>query len=316
VEVAGADTGQQRTCFVVSDGRRGIENQALGLAEAIGRRINLRLFPLHLPRTGDLAEAGGLAPDLWIGCGRAAVSAAPAHRKAFPSATMVYVQAPRSHEALFDLIVAPRHDRLCGPNVLSTIGSPNRVTDSLLGSAADEFTAELKRYKSPRAAVLIGGDSKHHRFTDATCESLLLAVERMRDQAASVLITTSRRTPQRLVDALQERYGWADDTWIHAGDGPNPYFAFLGGADWICVTEDSTNMLCEAASTGKPVYRLAVDGKPGKFERLYAQLQGVGAVRPFLGKLEAWSYAPLHETERAAEAVLEILTRRTEITSS
>ncbi len=306
----------ERTCFVVSDGRRGIENQALGLAEAIARRVDMRLLPLHLPRTGGLPAPGEIAPDLWIGCGRAAVRAAPLHRKAFPKAVMVYVQAPRSQERLFDLIIAPRHDRLAGPNVLSTIGSPNRVTPELLSAGADEFKSSLAKYKAPRAAMLIGGDSKHHRFTDKTCESLLLAVERMRDQAASVLITTSRRTPQRLVDALQERYGWADDTWIHAGDGANPYFAFLAGADWICVSEDSTNMLCEAATTGKPVYRLAVEGKPGKFEHLYAQLQGMGAVRPFLGKLERWDYAPLNETERAASAVLEIPTRRTELTSS
>ncbi len=306
----------ERTCFVVSDGRRGIENQALGLAEAIARHTPMQLNPIHLPRTGTLPHPGDFVPDLWIGCGRAAVRAAPLHRKAFPGATMVYVQAPRARKDIFDLIVAPRHDQLAGTNVLSTIGSPNRVTPSLLEAADAEFEAELAGRPGPRAAVLIGGDSKHHQFSDATCESLLLTVERLRDQAASVLITTSRRTPQGLVDALQERYGWCDKTWIHAGDGPNPYFAFLASADWICVTEDSTNMLCEAASTGKPVYRLAVDGKAGKFERLYAQLQGMGALRPFLGRLETWDYSPLHETEKAALAVLEILSAKHEITTS
>jgi mitochondrial fission protein ELM1 len=273
----------QPTCFVVSDGRRGIENQALGLAEAVARRTPMQLVPLHLPRTGALPQPDNPAPDLWIGCGRAAVRAAPLHRKAFPEALMVYVQAPRAQEPLFDLIVAPRHDRISGANVLNIIGSPNRVTPGLLDAAAAEFETELAKLPGPRAAVLVGGDSKHHRFTDTTCANLLDAVERMRAQAASVMITTSRRTPQALIDALQNRYGWSDQVWVHAGDGPNPYFAFLSGADWLCVTEDSTNMLCEAATTGKPVYRLAVDGKPGKFEHLYAQLQGAGAVRPFLG---------------------------------
>ena len=303
----------QPTCFVVSDGRRGIENQALGLAEAIARRRPMRLLPLHLPRTGALPEPGETAPDLWIGCGRAAVRAAPSHRKAFPNAMMVYVQAPREQEEVFDLIVAPRHDRLTGPNVFTIIGSPNRVTPGLLDAASIEFEAELAKRPGPRAAILIGGDSKHHRFTKATCAGVLDTVERVRDQAGFVMITASRRTPQSLTTALQETYGWADDVWLYAGDGPNPYFALLAGADWILVTEDSTNMLCEAAATGRPVYRLAVDGKPGKFTRLYAQLQGAGAVRPFLGSLERWDYAPLHETERAADRVLEILARRTEL---
>lgn len=306
-------TARQRACFVVSDGRRGIENQALGLAEAVARRTPLRLIAVRLPRTGALPEPGDQTPDLWIGCGRAAVRAAPLHRKAFPKAVMVYVQAPRAQAQLFDLIVAPRHDRIRGENVLNIIGSPNRITPALLNAATAEFETELSKLPSPRAAVLVGGDSKHHRFTEATCANLLDAIERMRAQAASVMITTSRRTPQALIDALQSRYGWSDQVWIHAGDGPNPYFAFLAGADWICVTEDSTNMLCEAATTGTPVYRLAVDGKPGKFEHLYAQLQGAGAVRPFLGSLERWDYAPLHETESAADAVLEILARRDEM---
>ncbi len=303
----------QPTCFVVSDGRRGIENQALGLAEAVARRHPMRLSPVHLPRTGAPPPPGAQAPDLWIGCGRAAVRVAASHRKAFPDAVMVYVQAPRAQEALFDLIVAPRHDRLSGPNVFNIIGSPNRVTTEILDAARIEFEAELAKLPGPRAAILIGGDSKHHRFTPAACADLLDTVERIRAQAGALMITVSRRTPQALTTALQERYGWADNVWLYAGDGPNPYFALLASADWICVTEDSTNMLCEAAATGKPVYRLAVDGKPGKFTRLYAQLQGAGAVRPFLGELWRWDYLPLHETERAAERVLEIVARRTEV---
>ncbi len=302
-----------RTCFVVSDGRRGIENQALGLAEAIARRVPLQLNPIHLPREGAIPVPSDHQPDLWIGCGRAAVRAAETHRKAFPNALMVYVQAPRSQAHVFDLIVAPRHDRISGKTVLSIIGSPNRVTPTLLDKALAEFDAELNRLPGPRAAVLLGGDSRHHHFTDTTCANLLSTVERIRTQAGSMMITTSRRTPQALTDTLQERYGWSDQVWIHAGDGPNPYFAFLAGADWICVSEDSTNMLCEAATTGKPVYRLAVEAKPSKFDRLYAQLQGSGAVRPFLGRLEQWSYAPLHETERAADAVLEIMAARAEM---
>ena len=220
---------------------------------------------------------------------------------------MVYVQAPRTQDALFDLIITPRHDQLSQPNTFNITGSPNRVTAELLAAASNEFADTLAHLPGPRAAVLIGGDSKRHHFTPETCTGIIETVERVRAQAASVMITLSRRTPDKLTTALQERYGWEDRVWLYTGDGPNPYFALLGSADWILVTEDSTNMLCEAAATGRPVYRLAVDGSAGKFARLYAQLQGMGAVRPFLGALEHWDYEPLHETERAADKVLEIL---------
>lgn len=300
------------TCLIVSDGRRGIESQALGLAEAADRLTPLTLDTIHLPRSGP-APAPPECVDLWIGCGRAAVRAVHTHRKALPRARFVYVQDPRADHALFDLIIAPRHDRLSGPNVFNIIGSPNRITLQRLKQGEVEFADRLAALPGPRAAVLIGGNSKHHRFTDATCADLLSAVERIRAQAGSVMITPSRRSPETFRRALAERFGDDPAVWLHDGDGPNPYYAFLSAADWICVTEDSTNMLCEAASAQKPVYRLAVDGRPGKFRRLYAALEGEGAIRPFLGELDRWEPPGLHETAKAANKVLEILQPRHEV---
>jgi len=301
------------SCFVVSDGRRGIENQALGLAEAVGRLTPLRSLPVHLDKGGDPPDPGPIAPDLWIGCGRAAVKAAPGFRRAHPNAVMVYVQDPRAHHEVFDLIVPPRHDRLTGRNVLPVLGSPNRIHAERLAEAREAFAAELERLPGPRAAFLIGGDSKHHRFSNAACDYLLGRVEQVRQMGLSLMITTSRRTPPRLTAALAARYGEAGDVWLHQSQGPNPYFAFLAGADFIFVTEDSTNMLTEAATTGAPVFRLGVDGSPGKFRRLYAGLEGHGALRPWLGALHRWDYPKLDETGRAARAVLEILRPRTDL---
>lgn len=298
-----------RICWAVSDGRAGMASQALGLAQALGRLTPLAITPVTLARTGPLAAQEGPAPDVWIGCGRAAVRAAPAVRAAFPRTLMVYIQDPRAHHGVFDLILPPRHDRLAGPNVLPLIGSPNRVTRELLEAERVAFADRLAQIRAPRAAVLIGGDSKHHRFSEDACAYLLDRIEALRAFRVGLLITLSRRTPERFAALIRERYGQQPDIWLHQ-EGPNPYFAFLSGADWIFVTEDSTNMLTEAAATGKPVYRLGVDGSPGKFRRLYAALEGHGAVRPFLGALERWTYVPLHETERAARRMLEILDAR------
>lgn len=311
--VSSSSSIRELSCFVVSDGRRGIENQALGLAEAVARRRPLRIMPIHLDKGGDPPDPGPIAPDVWIGCGRAAVKAAPGFRRAHPKAVMVYVQDPRANYEIFDLIVPPRHDRLTGRNVLPILGSPNRIHAGRLDDARKTFAAELARLPAPRAAFLIGGDSKHHRFSRAACDYLLGRVEQVRQTGLALMITTSRRTPPPLAAALAERYGDAADVWLHQGAGPNPYFAFLAGADFIFVTEDSTNMLTEAAATGAPVFRLGVDGSPGKFRRLYTGLEGHGALRPWLGALYRWDYPPLDETGRAARAVLEILNARPEL---
>lgn len=299
-----------RICWAVSDGRAGMASQVLGLAQALGRLTSLAITPVTLVRTGPLAVQDGPAPDIWIGCGRAAVRAARSVRAAYPGALMVYIQDPRAHHEVFDLILPPRHDRLQGANVLSITGSPNRVTPELLEAERLAFADRLAQIRGPRAAVLIGGDSRHHRFSQDACAYLIDRIEALRAQRIGLLITLSRRTPDGFAALIRERYGQQADIWLHQGDGPNPYFAFLAGADWIFVTEDSTNMLTEAAATGRPVYRLGVDGNPGKFRRLYAALEGHGAVRPFLGALERWDYVPLHETERAAQRVLEMLDAR------
>ncbi|MGB6319199.1 MAG: ELM1/GtrOC1 family putative glycosyltransferase, partial [Litorimonas sp.] len=131
---------------VVSDGRRGIENQALGLAEAVAdlvpgestgsceiltARLNPRPSFAALPPSLQLIarrDYGLPEADLVIGCGRQAVAALIALKRMRSSAFTVFVQDPRVEPSRFDLVVAPEHDGLNGPFVETMTGSPNRVT--------------------------------------------------------------------------------------------------------------------------------------------------------------------------------------------
>jgi mitochondrial fission protein ELM1 len=70
-------------------------------------------------------------------------------------------------------------------------------------------------------------------------------------------------------------------------------------------------MATEAAATAKPVHLLAVDGSSGKHEPFLRSLARRGCTRPFIGRLETWSYAPLLETDRVAAAVLTAWAART-----
>ena len=83
----------------------------------------------------------------------------------------------------------------------------------------------------------------------------------------------------------------------------NPYFAFLQKADILFITQDSTNMLTEAASTGKPLFSLAMAGQSGKFEQLYKALEKHCGLRMFRGDTNAPAYKPLDETTRVAKVV-------------
>jgi len=314
--------------WVVSDGRTGMENQALGLAEAVRRltpaaitvkRIRWREAFDRLPSalkaswmldlSSDPTEptSGEPWPDLWIATGRATLPLSARIRERSGGRTfVVQTQDPRWRNGAYDLIVAPAHDQVKGPNVLSIVGSPHRVAEARLSEAAAAFADRLEPLPHPRVAVLIGGRSRAFDLTEAHAGGLADRIATAVEAAGgSLMLTVSRRTPAAakavLIARLKHLPGMLWD-----GEGPNPYFAFLRFADHILVTEDSANMAAEAASTGAPVHILPmIPLKPAdKFARLHAHLREHGAARPFDGLLETWTYPALAETERAAAEVL------------
>jgi len=319
---------------VVSDGRIGMENQALGLAEAVAaltpaditvRRVKWRKAfdklpsalkaPWMLDPSSDapFPAPGEAWPDVWIATGRATLPLSlMAKRRSGGRTLVVQTQAPRWRTGDFDLVVAPRHDGIEGPNILSITGSPHRISADRLAEGAAAFAERLDGLPRPRVAALIGGRSRAHNLTEAHAADLADRIARAVEAVGgSLMLTFSRRTPDAARAVMSERLS-ALPGLIWDGTGPNPYFAFLHFADHVLVTEDSANMAAEAASTGKPVHVLPMVAlkSADKFDRLHADLRERGAARPFDGSLEGWSYAPLAETRRAARAVLDALNAR------
>lgn len=309
--------------WVVSDGRAGIENQGLGLAEAIGRARPIELsvkrigwksglgrlpWWLHpLPRQ-TLAEGSDIAPpwpDIWIAVGRATLPLSMRVRRWSRGRTLVVqLQDPRMPTGPFDLVIPPRHDRMKGENVLPILGSPHRVTAERLAADYARFQDQLSPLPRPRVAVLIGGKSKAFNLSPERAAEMAREIETAVAAAGgSVLVSFSRRTPEDAKAILAARLRHLPGV-VWEGEGENPYFAFLAAADYVLVTEESTNMTTEAASTGKPVFVLKMEGESLKFRLYHDELRELGAARPFAGRFEDWTYEPLDETGRAAREVL------------
>lgn len=309
--------------WVVTDGRAGIENQALGLAEAIGRRtpvdivrkkVSLRTpwswLPAGLipaPRQALTDASDPLEPrwpDIWIGCGRASLPFSMGVREWSQRRTLVVqLQDPRVNPREFDIVIPPEHDELEGPNVLPIVGACHRVTPERVSQEAHRFPQDLSALPPPTVALLIGGKSKRQDISPDTARRISRDVSGL---DGSLLVTLSRRTNAR-ARAVFARELRPFTRLYYDGDGPNPYFAMLGAADVILVTGDSANMAVEAAATGKPVLIVPVDGDPGKLSLLHAALLDRGCARPFQGRLENWRPEPLRETDRAAGEVLRVL---------
>lgn len=242
-------------------------------------------------------------PDILITSGRKAIGASRFIKKENAGQTFtLHIQDPRVSPSQFDLVAVPAHDSLRGKNVMITTASPNRITAGRLEAARTSFPA-LASLPAPRVAVLIGGTSKTHRITPSIADTLLKDLITL-GQTASLMITTSRRTPDSLKAALKKKFsGGRHILWD--GAEPNPYFGFLAHADAIIATNDSASMLSEAATTGKPVYMIKLEGHSAKFDRLYATLEKAGAVREFKGVIEHWTYTPLRDAETVAKTLLE-----------
>jgi hypothetical protein len=313
--------------WVVSDGRAGIENQALGVAEAVARRTPaeitvkrvtwrrwLRRLPTRLvpwPRLVLDPSSDPIAPpwpDLWIANGRASIPLSIAMRRWSKGATVVVqLQDPLRDPALFDLVAPPAHDRLRGANVFPLIGAPHRITPEGLSEALAAFPA-FADLPHPRIAVLVGGRSRAFDLPPARARSLAAELDALLTQTSgSLLMTFSRRTPPAaraiLAQALAPHPGVIWDG-AAADPGPNPYRAILAAADHILVTADSINMVTEAASTGAPVQIVALPGGQARKDRFHAELARLDAARPFEGRLETWRYQPLSETDRLAKQLI------------
>ncbi|MEN8197141.1 MAG: ELM1/GtrOC1 family putative glycosyltransferase, partial [Pseudomonadota bacterium] len=159
--------------WVLTDGKAGTRNGALGLAAAVGlpvidkhthSRLPWRWLPPQLWLSGVLGVGAGgdpLAPPwprLLVSAGERSVGPALAIKKLSGGATFcVHIQHPRVNPEKFDLVTASAHDRLTGPNVRTTLGALHHVTHEKLEAEARKFGARYAHLPRPLVAVLIGG---------------------------------------------------------------------------------------------------------------------------------------------------------------
>lgn len=312
-------------CWVVSEGYIGMENQALGVAEALGlapimKTVAARQPWRSLPPRAWVKPIGfaGLAgdalappwPDVVVSCGGQAALAAYLVRRASGGRSFtIHVQKPALAARDFDVLVVPRHDRLTGPNVIVTEGAVHPITRAKLADAAERFAPRYAHLPKPRVAVLIGGSNNRYRLTAARMRELAGQLAALAKGGAGLMVTPSRRTEPAAARILRDTLaGLSADLWDDRGE--NPYCGLLGLADSVLVTRDSVSMTSEAVFTGKPVHVIDLDGSSRRIERFHAHMQRQGYTRRFAGALERWTYTPPDDTGMAAARIKPLLESR------
>ena len=303
-------TVKNLSCWVVTEGLVGTENQCLGVAEALGIAPEIKHVHLRQPwkalspylgfeqswSFGDSFQAPW--PDLVLASGRKAIAAARYIKKQSPDTFVTFIQDPRMSAKPFDLIAVPAHDNARGENVIVTTAAPNRITQEKLEHAKQQFP-QFESIPSPRVAVLIGGTSKAYNMTSAVMTTLC---DHLKPLEVGLMITASRRTGVENETILREHLK-NTESYIWDGTGENPYLAMLAWADYILVTADSTSMLSDAATVGKPAYMIPLEGGSKRIDQMHQNLIKHGAIRIFDGNLESWSYEPLKDAEMIATEI-------------
>lgn len=305
--------------WALSDGHAGNVRQAAALADALAideriehcalhpslpaRVFAPRRYPLlRQPFGADFATLASMPPTLAIGCGRQAALATRLLRQR--GSRVVQILDPRIDPAHWDLVIAPEHDCLRGDNVIATLGSLHPVDDAWLAQAHEEF-ATFADLPQPRTALLLGGSSRHVRFDRMAFEALAAKLEAaLARDGGSVLVTTSRRTPHELRDALRHRYMETPGlTWLGPEDGINPYSGLLAWADRIVCSPDSVNMVSEACATRVPVFVFDPQRARGRVRMFLDSLLQRGRIRAMDTTLSPFAVEPLRETARVAAEV-------------
>jgi uncharacterized protein len=155
----------------------------------------------------------------------------------------------------FDLVVAGAEVQLPPlPNVLPVRLPLMRAKASDIEAAVAQWQGRLATLPRPLIAMLAGGPTVPFAFDARVSRELCRLAADVAGRGGTPFVSTSRRTPRAVVDALRtglppgaQLFEWTPEP------ADNPYLALLGLADGYIVTGDSVSMMAEVVRARKPL---------------------------------------------------------------
>lgn len=266
----------------------------------------------------DLDESDPLLPpwpDMVITVGRRLSMVALWIREQSQGRTrLVLVGKPSGSSEPFSLIITSAEVQIApGPNVMRISLPLLRVDEDRISAAADEWRNRLELLPRPLVGILVGGPTNPFVYNRSVRQGLIGAARQVIERdGGTPYVTTSPRTPPRVVRALREGlpegarfFEWRRD----ATD--NPYQALLGLADGFIATGDSISMIVEVVKLGKP---LAIFSLPYGWIHKVDRIRRVGARWLYKPDEGVWSDR-LRRGLRAVGGSLRLLPRTRDFTA-
>jgi mitochondrial fission protein ELM1 len=300
--------------LLLTEGMHGMISQVEGMAKALNAEYNHKIvrlsFPWNLippkftPISGVVLKdktyiSEEKNPDLIISCGRKSVIPSIFLKKKNPKIFTIHIQDPKVSLKNFDIIVAPEHDNLNGDNVHSSKGAIHYITESEIEKAKPYLIKEINSQKV--VSLILGGPNKYYSFdVDQLIQIFNEIKSNFVSEGYKVIVIPSMRTPKKIIELAIREMGSFGHV-VNRVD-KQAYLSAYALANYVIVTCDSTSMISEAATSGKPIFVAHMKPKKNnyRFKKFFKLFREMGVVRDLGEKVEPWTYNKHNEAERLA----------------
>ena len=246
--------------------------------------------------------------DVIISCGRKSVIPSIVLKKnSNKKIVNIHIQNPKVSLENFDIVVAPDHDSLDGPNVLISKGAIHYLTLDEIEKAKDYLVSKIEKQKEV-VTLILGGPTKYYNYDNESMIQIFSKINKqILEKNMQLIIIPSNRTPEKIIQFAKEYFN--KNRLIIDNVDKQAYLSSLALAKYIIVTCDSSSMISEAALTGKPIYVAMLPSMRNdkRFQKFRNLLESMNIIRKLEDDLDTWSYEKLDETNRIAKQIKEKL---------
>ena len=303
--------------LLLTQGMHGMISQVEGMAKALNAEYSHKIvrlsFPWNLipPKFTPISKiilkdktylTANETLDLIISCGRKSVIPSILLKKKNPKIFTIHIQNPKVSFKNFDAIIAPEHDSLNGDNVYSSKGAIHYITEQEINKAKLYLSDKIKSQKL--VSLILGGPNKYYSFDKDQLNKIFNEIRsNFISKGYAVIVIPSMRTPKIIIDLAIKEFG-ADGYVVNSVDKQAYLSAFALATD-IVVTCDSTSMISEAATSGKPIFVAHMKAKKNnyRFKKFFKLFKEVGITRDLGEQVISWKYNKFNEAERIATII-------------
>ena len=303
--------------LLLTEGMHGMVSQVEGMAKALDAEYSHKIvrlgFPWILipPKFTPISEIvlkdksysiKNENIDLVISCGRKSVIPSILLKKKNPNLCTIHIQDPKVSFKKFDFIVAPEHDSLNGSNVYNSKGAIHYITESEINNAKGYLKKNINSEKI--VSLILGGPNKYYNFDRDQLLNIFNQIKSIFiSKGYKVIVIPSMRTPKKIIELAIKEMSQFGHVVNHVDK--QAYLSAYALANYVVVTSDSTSMISEAATSGKPIFIANMKTKKNnyRFKKFFKLFKELGIIRDLGEKVESWTYNKHNEAERIGNLI-------------